>query len=352
MEVIKSNFKLFCICLLCTIAGCKQDVKNNTELPKATQQQEEMAGATFAVTLNGKRLHEIPEPDSIKMKYKADLDAARIYYLGHLNEARGYLMYGAECIKSGLVENAIQVLSKGIDQFPDVADLFLYRGIAKVTGRQFSDAINDFWKAGKAVEGKKNVKGLLDKTEEQKKIDASLHYEIYMWMGLAFQGQSDFSNAEKMYEVCGDFSTNSDLYCMAYYWQYQAYKRVGKEEDAARILQTVEPGMFITPVTKPYLDALLYYKGSLKENELVDLNSTPQSSVEARDWTIKAYAIAVKSYLEKKNDKYLQTLDKIIAIPFWNQMAFIAAEADFHKMKGYDYKQMETKELKSENKKK
>lgn len=349
--LIKFSISFFVIMIFSV--SCKRDSKTNeTAVTTPDVVQEQVTGPTYAVTLNGKRLLAIPEPDSLANQYKADVDASRMYYLGHLKEAKSYLNYGAQCLKSGMVENAIQVLSKGIEQFPNTADLYLYRGIAYVQGRQFSSAVNDLWKAGKAIEGQKDVKGMLDKTENEKKIDATLQYEIYKWMGLAFQCQGDFSNAEKMFEVCGDFSTNSDLYCMSYYWQYQSYKRSGRDKDADRILETVTEKMFISPFTKPYLDALLYYKGAINESQLIDLNVQPKSSVEAYDWTIKAYAVVVKAFLERKNTKYKEALEKMVAIPYWNQMPYIAAEADLHKIAGYDYQQMETKELKSSGKRK
>lgn len=333
--------------------SCKQDSKSSGSQTQgvAAPTESELAGETFAVTVDGKRLLRIPEPDSIVKKNKADVDAARMNYLGHLTEVKPYLNYGAQCLKSGLVENALQVLGKGIEQFPNTAELYYLRGIASVEARQFGAAVNDFWKAGKGIEGQKDVKGMLDKTEDEKKINATLHYEIYKWMGLAFQAQGDFSNAEKMFEVCTDFSTNPDLHCMSYYWQYQAYKRSGRGKEADQIQESVDPKMFISQVTKPYLDALLYYKGVISESELVDLNKLPQSSNEAREWSIKAYAVAVKAFLENKDVKYKESLEKIIASPYWNQMPYIAAEADLHKLKGYDYKQMETKELNSGTKK-
>lgn len=342
--MIYNNWKagLIYLSLLLWLTACKQDRKETIE-PVPEQALE--AGETYAVTLDGKRLHAIPEPDSTKASNKATLNTARMNYLGNLKEVKPYLEYAVQSLKSGLIENALLILGKGIEQFPNTADLYLYRGIAAVQGRQFSAAINDFWKAGKAVEGQKNVKGLLDKTDVEKKIDATIHYEIYLWMGLAFQGQGDLSNAEKMYEVCGDFSTNSDLYCMSYYWQYQAYIRSGRQKDAERILATVEPKMYISAITKPYLDALLYLKGQLQEPQLIDLNKTPKSSIEAREWTIKAYAVALKASLDKNELRNKEVLEKIVEIPYWNQMAYIAAESDLHKIQGYDYKQMETKEV-------
>ncbi|MEI2694513.1 MAG: hypothetical protein V9E90_05545 [Saprospiraceae bacterium] len=337
---------------LFNLLGCKSEPKALPEQAQTAQAiaDENLAGSTYAVTLDGKPLKELPEPDSIKTQNKAKLDASRNFYLGHLDDVKSYVSYGAQNLKCGYVENAIQVLSKGIEQFSNTADLYLYRGIAFVQGRQFGPAVNDFWKAGKAVEGQKDVKGMLEKTEIEKKINAGMHYEIYKWMGLAFQCQNDFPNAEKMFEVCGDFSTNSDLYCMAYYWQYQAYSRSGRVQDAKNILESADPKMFIMPVTKPYLDALLYLKGSIKESELVNLDQLPTTSEEALAWTVKAYAIALKAELAGTQDKQIRVLEKIESSPFWNQMAYIAAEADLHRLKGFKYEEMKAKELKSNGK--
>lgn len=337
---------------LINLFGCKSEPK---ALPDQVQEavaiaDENPGGSTYAVTLDGKPLKEMPEPDSIKLQNKAKLDASRNFYLGHLDDVKSYVSYGAQNLKSGYVENAIQLLSKGIEQFPNTSDLYLYRGIAFVQGRQFGPAVNDFWKAGKAVEGQKDVKGMLEKTEIEKKINASMHYEIYKWMGLAFQCQNDFPNAEKMFEVCGDFSNNSDLYCMAYYWQYQAYSRSGRIQDAKNILSSADPKMFIMPVTKPYLDALLYLKGDIKESELVDLDKLPTSSEEAMGWTVKAYALALKAELAGATEKQIQLLEKITSSAYWNQMAYIAAEADLHRLKGFQYEEMKAKELKSNGK--
>ncbi|MBK9107211.1 MAG: hypothetical protein IPM92_02220 [Saprospiraceae bacterium] len=336
-----------------TVISCKKDGAGNTE--NAAQAMETYAAEktpTFAVTLNGKPLQAMPEPDTIKQNYIKSLDEARAFYLGNLKNVKGYADYGRKALNLGYVENALQVLSKGIDQFPNTADLYYYRGMASVIGRQFPEAVSDFWKAGKAIEGQRDAKGILDKTEEEKKIDATLQYEVYKWMGLAFQCQGDFTNAEKMYEVCGDFSTNSDLYCISYYWQYQAYMRAGREKDATSLLGSVSPKMYISASTQPYLDALLYFKGEKSETDLVNLNEVPKSSIEANGWSIKAYAIAVKALLEKKETRFVEVLDKIVASPFWNQAAFIAAEADHHRLKGFNYEKMKEVKMESDGKRK
>lgn len=329
--------------------SCKQDKAEGEQLEALIDDVQLDPGATLAVTINGKKLFELPEPDSIKAQKKKALDDARMFYLGNLKDVKAYLSYGYSNLELAQVENAIQIFSKGLEQFPNTADLYLYRGIALVQGRQFKNAVNDFWKAGKAVEGQRDHKGILEKSAEDKKIDASIHFDIYKWMGLAFQAQGDFSNAEKMFEVCGDFSTNSDLHCMSYYWQYQAYSRSGRIKDAASILETIDDKMYISESTRPYLDALLYLKSQKSETELVNLDQLPKSSEEARVWTIKAYALALKAQLESKEEKWLSILDKILASPFWNQEAYIAAEADHHAVRGFNYEEMKESQINSKS---
>jgi len=337
---------LLAFALLTMLGSCKGDQKPGASIP--AEQVAESApdqGPTYAVTINGKRLQALPDPDTLVRIYQSELDQARSHYLGNLKEVKAYVDYGKKCLRLGYVENALQVLSKGLDQFPNTADLYFWRGVAGVQGRQFQSAVNDFWKAGKAIEGQRGVKGIADRSEEEVKIDASLPYLIYQWMGLAFQSQGDYSNAEKMYEISGDFSTNSDLYCRAYYWQYQAFRRAGRDADAASILESVSLDMYITESSRPYLDALLYFKGKKGEQDLVDLDATPQSSPEAASWTVRAYAVAVKAKLDHQEERYFKVLERIVATPFWNQPAFIAAEADHHRIAGYDYQPMEETEL-------
>lgn len=92
----------------------------------------------------------------------------------------------------------------------------------------------------------------------------SLQFRNYLLMGLAFQASKDFSSADKMFEVCGDFSTNSDLWIRSYYWQYECYHRSGRTDDIKNILSNVTPGMQISKSSQAYLDAMLFIKEKIR----------------------------------------------------------------------------------------
>lgn len=337
------------------LSSCKKDTKPAENTQQAVipgSDDPEKQGQAMALTIDGRKLTEWNDPDSIKAIRKEALDKARNVYLGHTEDVKGYVMYGNEYIKFGRPENAINIFSKGIEKFPNTADLYLGRAKAYIIARQFQDAVNDSWQAGKAIEGQPQARGILKLTGADSVLNPTLHFLNYLNMGIAFQCAKDFSNAEKMFEVCGDFSNNPDLFNIAYYYQYQCYTRAGREADAKNIMNMVDKSKNSLAPGRPYLDALLYWKGLKSEAELVDINAIPQNSVDAEAWLIKAYALAYKAQLEKKNDKAAELLQKILLSGYWSQYPYILAEVDLNTLRGFKAPTTETIELKGSGKKK
>jgi hypothetical protein len=73
--------------------------------------------------------------------------------------------------------------------------------------------------------------------------------------------------------------------------------------DAKSILSSVNDKMQILPSSKPYLDAMLHYKGTLAEKDFIDLEHPPKNSIDAEAWIIGAYAVGVKALLDKDQSK-------------------------------------------------
>ncbi len=331
-----------------------QACNNQPKREGATMGEEEggHSEVVYAVSIDGKVLGKIPEPDSIVRANEERLTSTRNAYLQNLDKEISYLNYAKANLAVGTVENAVQVLTKGLNKFPNSADLYWMRAEALIITRQFNPAIQDLWKAGKVIEAQGPKMGIGELTEQEKRLGENLQYRIYRAMGLAFQHTGDFANAEKMWEIVGDFSNNPDLYCMAYYWQYPAYMRAGREADAKEILKTVTPNMSVMEITRPYLESLLFYKGDIGASELVNASYTPLSSLEARDWLIKMYAIGIKALLEKREGIAAETFKAMVATPYWNQAPYIAAEAELNRLRGIIYKQPEEINLNSKNRRK
>jgi len=347
---MKSKICLFFATIL-LFSQCKNDPKSG-DGNVVDPSKDPKAGVAFAVNLLGNKLQEWKDTDSLKQSREAYIEQSRTVYLSKLEDPKGYIQYGRAFVANGQVENAIELYSKGIEKFPEVADLYLYRGEAMLLGRQLTGAIDNFWKSGQKMEKISNPKGLTGMWGTDSIADMTLQFKNYLLMGLAFQCNNDFSSADKMFEVCGDFSTNTDLWVRSYYWQYQCYTRSGRSEDVKNILNAISKDMHILPSSKAYHDAMLFYKGEISEKALVDLTNLPNNIIDAEDWAIKAYALGYKYQLDNKKEKAAEIFRTIMSSGYWTLLPCLAAEAELSHMQGIEYKEPEQIELKTQQKKK
>ncbi|MBK9271456.1 MAG: hypothetical protein IPM48_07650 [Saprospiraceae bacterium] len=348
MHSIKIQIYCF-IAILTGLVSCKTDPKNQDTLEQLNDAKD---GVALAANLFGDKLNQWPDSDSVIRMRESDIETARAAYLGKLADPKGYLQYGKAFLAHGNVENAIQIFGKGIEKFPEIPDLYLYSGEAMLIGRQLRPSIDQFWKAGQHMEKSTHPTGISGMSGSDSLAGMTLQYRNYLLMGLAFQMSKDFTSADKMFEVCGDFSSNTDLWIRSYYWQYECYNRSGRTQDVQNILSNISPTMQITSSSRAYLDAMLFYKGEKSEKDLVDLNTLPKTSAEAEDWLIRAYAVGVKHLLNKDQEKAIQVFKKMLATKYWNQLPYLAAEGELVLIGNVELQEPELIELNTEGKKK
>jgi tetratricopeptide (TPR) repeat protein len=91
-------------------------------------------------------------------------------------------------------------------------------------------------------------------------------YGIYYHLGLALYLQRDFTGAAAAYEKCvGVSKTDSDrIGCLT--WQYPSLRRAGRDAEAQKVLERVNPQMDAGE-SAAYLDRLLLFKGQRTEQE-------------------------------------------------------------------------------------
>ncbi|MDQ3143067.1 MAG: hypothetical protein M3Q56_12560 [Bacteroidota bacterium] len=333
---------------VCFSYSCKPEQKTGIQALPPDESAKD-PGSILAVSLDGKVLTTWADPDSVNQILTKELDQFRNYYLSHLEEPVSYLAYGRKFLQLGKIENAIDIFSKGIAKFDKNPDLYIARGEAHIKARMFNSATDDLWKGGQNIQGQDIGSGLLKNRGEDSIINSSLSYKNYLFLGQAFQCKGDFANADKMFEICADFSTNSDLYMRSYYWQYQCFARSGRTKEAEELIKGIDPKSHIFPVTKPYLESLLFLRGDLSEAQLVDISKMPKTSEEAKSWLVRAYAVALKAQLKKDQDKTVSVFKNIFQSGYWDQMPYIMAEADYARLLGIDIQESQTIQLRAEH---
>ncbi len=101
-----------------------------------------------------------------------------------------------------------------------------------------------------------------------------LHFNVWYHLGLAHYLKGDFAGAERAYRRCLEVSRdNADRVAAASDWLYMTLRRLGRESEAARVLEPIrrherhrEPR---------YLNRLLMYKGENTPEELRAPAATP-----------------------------------------------------------------------------
>ncbi|MEP7195327.1 MAG: hypothetical protein ABI851_02335 [Saprospiraceae bacterium] len=340
----------FLLVLTLGLAQCKNDKKEQVD--ESDTKINPHSGEALAVTLDGERLLKWVDSDSIWALRDENIKNSRMAYLSKIEDPKSYLNYARAYSQSGKVENAIDILSKGITKFPDVADFYVYRGENMLLGRQLTECVDNFWKAGQKLEKSGVSSGLIGMVEEDSIANMSLSYRNYLMMAIAFYCNNDMSSADKFFEVCGDFSTNSDLWIRSYYWQYACYSRSNRVAEAKNILKNLSEDMQILPSSKPYLDAMKFYKGLIKDNDLVDPEFKPNSLKDAKPWLIKMHAVGLKNLLEGNMDKATTYFLKMKQCGYWNTIEVLVAEAELMRIAGKKYQEPEKIELNSNQKKK
>jgi tetratricopeptide (TPR) repeat protein len=225
----------------------------------------------------------------------------------------------------GQYREAIDVYTRAIARHPKDARLYRHRGHRYITVRELDRAIADLDRAAGLVAGRAD--------EPEPGLDpsapstATLQSSVFYHLGLARYLKGDFAGAEKAYRECLARARGSDdRLASATDWLYMTLRRLGRKEDAERLLEPIHAGLSVTE-SRPYLNRLLMYKGDFAPDDLLRAGGDPL--------TIETYAYAVGSWdlVNGRKDEARAVFERIVASPQWPAFGHLAAEADLARMK-------------------
>ena len=245
--------------------------------------------------------------------------SAQITYFENQNNAEALIWYGRRAAYMGYYKEAIKLFTLGIKTHPNDARFYRHRGHRYISTRQYDNAISDFEKAVQLIDQK------IDQIEPDglpnaKNIPLStLHGNIWYHLGLAYYLKNDMNNALKAFNNRSVAHKYDDNIVSGGHWLYMIYRRLNKIEESIAVVNEVYQNMDIIE-NMSYHQSCLFYKGVLKESEIVidevALYSLANWSVYEKNDTLKA-----KTYYQK----LLSTGN-----PY--SFAYIAGEADWVKL--------------------
>ncbi len=270
-------------------------------LPAPNEQQK-----PEVVSLLGKPLYAAPAEGEELAKLQAGLADALREVEADPGNVETIIAYGRALAGLWRYHEAIDVYSRGIEAHPGEAMLYRHRGHRYISIRQFGKAAEDMAKAA----------ALNDKD-----------FDIWYHLGLAHYLQGEFDAARAAYESCLKVASDDDSRIAVSNWLYATLRRLGRKDEAAKVLEGISADMKVEENTS-YLNLLLFFKGLKTEDEI--LSWAANSELDA---ATVAYGAGCWHLYSGKKEKARGFFEKIMTGRYWPAFGFIAAEAELARMR-------------------
>lgn len=274
-----------------------------------------------------------PMSPEARREAEAKLAEARAAYEKDKGNADALIWLGRRTAYLGRFGEAIMLFSKGVEKHPRDARFYRHRGHRLITMRRFREAVNDLEKAARLIEGRAdevepdglpNARGVPTST---------LNSNVWYHLGLARYLLGDLKGALAAYRECEKFSKNPDMLVATSHWLYMTLRRLGRDEEARRVLERVTPGMDVIE-NGDYLRLLLMYKGETTPERLLAEASKDKSGVA---YATVAYGVGNWYVYGGRPEKSLRLFLELMQYPQRTSFGYIAAEAELERMgvRGY-----------------
>ncbi|MDZ4674997.1 MAG: tetratricopeptide repeat protein [Gemmatimonadota bacterium] len=273
-----------------------------------------------AVSLTGQPLFAAELSEAVRTGHMTRLEEARRMVVANPRSADALIWFGRRTAYLGRYRDAIAVFSTGIGMHPTDARMYRHRGHRWLSVREFDLAIADFDRAVELVRGQPdevepdglpNARGIPTST---------LQSNIWYHLALAHYVKGDFAKALPIWQEDVRKATNPDMQVASTYWLYMTLRRLGRDAEAARVLEPITADMNIIENTA-YHRLLLLNKGLLTE---VDFGFSGDALQEAS----AGYGLGNWHFYNGRVEQARQVWRRVLAGGNWASFGYVAAEAE------------------------
>jgi tetratricopeptide (TPR) repeat protein len=279
-----------------------------------------------ATSLAGQPLF-IPATIPNREKLEADLAQAEQTLAANPKDPEALIWVGRRQGYLWRFQDAIATFTKGIERHPDNPKFYRHRGHRYISVRRFANAQADFEKAVSLVKGRPDEIEPDGAPNPTGKPRSTLQFNIWYHLGLAHYLQGQFDRAYDAYVECMKVSNNDDSIVATSDWMWMTLMRLGRNAEAAKVLDRITPKMEILE-NGSYHRRLLMYKGVEKPEALLDTTKADATTIATQGYGVGNY-YAVTGDPAKAREVFRQ----VTSGEGWNAFGFIAAEADLKRMK-------------------
>jgi tetratricopeptide (TPR) repeat protein len=282
------------------------------------------SGEPEAVSLLGTPLYPMALPPDEREKREAQLAEARRVFDRDPSDLDAIIWLGRRTAYLGRYREAIAIFTDGLRVHPDSPRLLRHRGHRYVTVRQFDDAIADLSRAAQLVEGQPDAVEADGQPNRLNRPTSTTQGNIHYHLGLAHYLKGEFDEALPVYRRGLALARNDDSRCAASYWLYFTLRRLKRPDEAAAVLDAINPGMDVIE-NMAYHHLLLVYKGVMVPSELLAGANVDGETID--DATL-GYGIAAWHVMEGQRPPARDVLERVVQGAAWPAFGYIAAEAE------------------------
>ena len=279
-----------------------------------------------AISLLGRPLHAT-DVVGAREKLEANLARARRELEGHPDDPGSIVWVGRRLGYLWRIQEAIEVYSRGIEQHPDYAPFYRHRGHRYISLRRFDEAVADLERATSLIAGKRDRVEPDGMPNERNIPLTTTAFNVWYHLGLAKYLQADYEGALAAYRETMKYSTRYDDNLAATTdWMYMTLRHLGRDREAAALLEPITPDMEIIE-NHAYHRRLLMYKGLLEPAELFDVDQA-----DALDLATLGYGVGHWHLLNDNVEEAADLFRRIVSGPYWPAFGFIAAEVELARL--------------------
>jgi tetratricopeptide (TPR) repeat protein len=265
-------------------------------------------------------------PPAAESELIANMEAALADHQAAPRDADALIWYGRRLGYLQEYRRAIEVFAQGVDEHPEDARMYRHRGHRYISTRQLDAALADYAHAATLIEGQPdeiepdgapNARGIPTST---------LQSNIWYHYGLTQYLMGDFEAALDSYEGYLGVTTNPDQLVAISHWYYMALKRLGRDEEAAAILEPISAELDVYE-NGSYHDLLLMYRGEIEAESLWGGQEDALGSATV------GYGVANWHLYNGRTDEAVAALEQVLATGQWSSFGYIAAEAELARMR-------------------
>ena len=277
-----------------------------------------------AVSFLGDTLREFPLSPAARARAEQQLAEARAAFERAPENPDSIVWLGRRLGYLGRIREAIEVYTRGIALHPGNPWLYRHRGHRYITVRELDKAIADFERARALVAGRPDQVEPDGQPNALNQPIGTLHSNIMYHLGLAYYLKGQFSRAIPIYRAELASAHNDDRRVSTAHWLYMALRRLGRANEAARVLAPIGRDMQVIE-NEAYHRLLLLYQGILPADSVLAM--TPAGEMSVTDATA-AYGIGNWHLYNGRVPAAREIFRRIVAGGQWGAFGYIAAEAE------------------------